>query len=63
MNTTDRIEVAHAMIDYGGSFVSALGKALLYADENNANRIRYAFPDYWIRYGEMAKTNKEGTEA
>jgi len=59
----DRIEIGHAMIRYGGSFVSALGRALLCADENNTNRIRHAFPDYWKQYRAMAEINKEGTEA
>ena len=60
---TDRIEIGHAMIRYGGSFVSALGKALLHADENNTNRIRHAFPDYWKQYQGMAKMDKKGQKA
>jgi len=59
---TDRIEIANAMIDHGGSFVSALGKALLLADENNARRIRLAFYEYWNEYRGMAEMDKKGTE-
>ena len=39
--------VGKNMMQYGGSFVRALGAALLRADPDNARRIREAFPEYW----------------
>ncbi len=45
-----RVEVAHAMIVYGGSFVKALGNALLVADPDNTLIIIKSFPTYWDRY-------------
>ena len=51
--------VADAMIRYGGSFVAALGRALLCADAENARRIRVAWPEYWKTYADLAR--KDGT--
>ena len=42
--------VAANMMQYGGSFVRALGAALLHADSDNMRRIRQAFPEYWEKY-------------
>lgn len=42
-----------AMLRYGGSFVHALGLALMSADQNNAQRIKDAFPEYWEQYRKM----------
>lgn len=47
-------KVIQAMIRFGGSFVSNLGKAALCADANNLQRIKDAFPEYWKQYEEMA---------
>lgn len=49
------MKVIQAMIRFGGSFVSNLGKAALSADANNLQRIKDAFPEYWEQYTEMAK--------
>lgn len=49
------MKVIQAMIRFGGSFVSNLGKAALCADPNNLQRIKDAFPEYWEQYTEMAK--------
>ncbi len=46
----EMLKVANAMLNYGGSFVSSLGKALLDADEVNQQKIKNAFPKYWERY-------------
>lgn len=54
---TDHIRhelVAAQMIMHGGSFVEALGLALLKADHDNATRIRIAFPEYWEKYVTLA---------
>ena len=49
------MKVIQAMIRFGGSFVSNLGKAALCADANNLQRIKDAFPEYWEQYTEMSK--------
>lgn len=58
----DRVAVANAMTRYGGGFVEALGKALMVADPDNAQRIKEAFPEYWERFAKLAKTDKENHE-
>lgn len=50
---TDR-DVARTMVEYGGSFVRALGTAALAADPSNLKKLRDAFPDYWANYARMA---------
>lgn len=45
-----KIDIAGNMIRYGGSFVKALGQALLVADEHNTERIETAFPEYIEEY-------------
>ncbi len=35
---------------YGGSFVKALGLALMRADHENVLKIKKAFPEYWEQY-------------
>ncbi len=49
------LAVANAMLNYGGSFVSSLGKALLDADETNQQKIKDSFPKYWNQYLRHAK--------
>ncbi len=51
------LSVAEAMIKYGGSFVESLGRTLLQADENNQQKIKNAFPEYWERYKNMGGKN------
>jgi len=51
------------MIQYGGSFVSALGKAARYADVGNLARLRDAFPDYWRNYAEMVLLERKWKRA
>ena len=46
--------VAESMIQRGGGFVCALGKALQYADHYNAAHIKAAFPEYWNTYKRLA---------
>ncbi len=43
------------MIEYGGSFVRKLGAAALVADQQNLNRIKATWPEYWEQYTRMAK--------
>jgi len=46
----EKIQVAESMQKYGGSFVKALGLALIKADRINTARIQNAFPEYWKQY-------------
>jgi hypothetical protein len=46
----EQCEVAEAMMEYGGSFVKSLGKALKLADPSNCEKIKIAFPEYWEKY-------------
>jgi hypothetical protein len=39
-----------AMIDHGGNFVSALGRAAKYADSDNLEKIKRAWPLCWEHY-------------
>jgi hypothetical protein len=48
-------EVTEAMIVYGGSFVSALGKLFRLADSDNEARLKAAFPEYWQRYAALSQ--------
>ena len=48
-------EITEAMIVYGGSFVSMLGKLYRLADTDNRARLRQAFPEYWAEYIELAQ--------
>ena len=60
---TDRDEVlivAENMSEFGGSFVKLLGETLLLADDNNVERIKKAFPEYWVKYKNFK--NKEVVE-
>ena len=50
MEEKEKLAVAEAMIRHGGSFVKALGQALMLADSDNAQRIKTAFREYWEKY-------------
>ena len=50
VNYIEQTKVAHAMVKWGGGFVSALGLALMKADRGNAQKIKDAFPEYWVEY-------------
>ena len=47
------------MMEYGGSFVRKLGAAALVADQQNLNRIKATWPEYWEQYARMAKQLSE----
>jgi hypothetical protein len=53
-----RDEIVDAMILYGGSFTSALGKAYRHGDAVNQERLVGAFPEYFNRYRELATLAK-----
>lgn len=48
---------AEAMQKTGGSFVAALGVALMKADTANRAKIQAAFPEYIERYRTVAEMN------
>ena len=55
LSESDRTKaISGAMIEYGGSFVNALGRALLLADSVNTRKIKEAFPHEWNRYAIFA---------
>ena len=58
INPDSKIDVANAMKKYGGSFVRALGEALLIADSKNAQLIHDTWPEYWVRYSAFAETER-----
>lgn len=47
-----------AMKRYGGSFVAALGEAIIHADSINFGRLEDAFPDYFQDYRELGDSLK-----
>lgn len=51
--------VIRAMLKFGGGFAVCLGEAALHADKDNLDRIKKAWPEYWSKYTEMAKSMKE----
>lgn len=42
--------VVEKMSKHGGSFVKALAEACHHADNNNLEKIKTAFADYWEEY-------------
>ena len=52
-------DVIRTMMEYGGSFVRKLGAAALVADQQNLNRIKATWPEYWDQYSRMAKQLSE----
>lgn len=52
--------VAEAMKKYGGSFVEALGRAIVYADPANTQIIKDNWPAYWEHYLKIARGEKVG---
>lgn len=46
-------DITHAMIFYGGEFVSALGVLWRRADARNRVRLQDAFQELWQQYGEL----------
>lgn len=51
----EQINVAKAMMRWGGSFTHYLGEALTRADRGNAQRIHDAFPECWEEYLKKSK--------
>lgn len=55
---TERIDVLKAMEQYGGSFVKALGEALVHSDAINTRLIKNTWPEYWKEYKKIAIADK-----
>lgn len=55
MTHDEMLKVSGAMIQFGGSFVKALGTAWRLADESNSAKIEAAFPEYVAKYQGMAE--------
>jgi hypothetical protein len=53
--TFEETKTIQNMIRFGGSFVSALGRAAVHADPINLEKIKNAFPDYWDCYTNFKK--------
>lgn len=53
--------VWNGMCVYGGHFAKALGKALVQADLENAQKIKDTWPELWAKYESVGRTmRKEG---
>ena len=55
-------KVSYAMIEYGGGFASALGKALSCADLENTRKIYKTWPEIWRKYLSMYELAGERQE-
>jgi hypothetical protein len=47
-------QITEAMIVFGGSFVSGLGKLYRQADADNKATLKAAFPALWVKYSDPA---------
>ena len=62
MNIEDeKIIVLNCMIEYGGSFVKALGQALAHADSINTKKIKETWPNLWGEY--LEKSNSKSKQS
>ena len=50
--------IGRAMMEYGGGFISALGKAFLHADPQNKQIMRNAWPSEFAHYLTIAQQLK-----
>jgi len=54
MRDVTDFEITEAMIVFGGSFVSGLGRLWRQADRVNQDTLKAAFPEYWVVYRDAA---------
>ncbi len=54
MKTEQDFATIEAMETFGGSFVKALARACQHADQDNLEKIKNTWPEYWKQYTEMA---------
>ena len=57
--SAEDFRVMDAMERDGGGFVNALAEAARRADPSNFQILKNAFPEYWAKYRDMAKQDKE----
>ena len=57
--TTQDSRIIEAMSKYGGSFAKAVANAAKFADDNNYNTLKQAFPELWERYEKFVFINKD----
>lgn len=55
----DHVAIADEMKRTGGGFISALAAAIIRADDDNLDRIKRAFPEYWLVYKTRAAIRRE----
>jgi hypothetical protein len=60
--TSIEIGIIEAMRKRGGSFVKALAETYVLADPDNRERIKEAFPEYWMHYLHMTLDTPTGEE-
>lgn len=53
MNDED-FKIVSAMETYGGNFVKKLAQAMRAADSTNFQKLKDAFPIYWVKYKHFA---------
>lgn len=59
----DDFWTTQAMFTYGGSFVCRLGHLFLSADDDNREKIKATWPDYWSKYASLGQSLKAEDEA
>lgn len=59
MPHSERMHVAIAMREYGGSFTQGLGMALMHADPANTSKIKNTWPELWEHYMKIKLTETE----
>lgn len=50
ITTDERLLVTKTMQKYGGSFVKKLGELIPLADDENLEKIKTTWPEYWEKY-------------
>lgn len=55
MTDTEIFELTERMVQYGGSFVQALGICIRRADRTNKQKLLDTFPEYVQEYGPQSK--------
>lgn len=57
--TTQDLRIIDAMSQYGGSFAKAIANAAKFADNDNYNKLKQAFPELWERYESFVFINND----
>lgn len=57
--TTQDLRIIEAMSQYGGSFAKAIANAAKFADNDNYNKLKQAFPELWERYESFVFINND----